>query len=118
MVSAYRELKVSYFVLGFKQVFTVPEFTSFNPHCQLIPMYCFTDTIPTPSTANAPIIPTALEFRDDELEEVKKWTSRYSDLRSKARFEMLKDDILPKLFLLNKHLSTLAWKERKAVSTH
>jgi hypothetical protein len=84
-------------------------------------MYCFTQTPPIPSTANAPIIPTnnsALEFTEEELEEVKKWTSRYIDLASKARFDMLKNQILPRLFLLNKHLPSLTWKDRKAVSTH
>jgi hypothetical protein len=45
-----------------------------------------------------------MKLRDNELEEVKKWTSLCIDLAGKAQFEMLKNQILPKLFLPNKHL--------------
>lgn len=77
--------------------------------------------IPTNNSANASIIPTnnsALEFTEGELEEVKKWTSRYTDLDGNGRFDLLKSQILPRLFLLNKHLSADAWKDRKRVSPH
>lgn len=84
-------------------------------------MYCFTETPSIPSTANAPIIPTknsALEFTEEELEEVKKWTSRYIELDNNGRYDLLKSRVLPKLYLLNKHLPSAAWKDRKSVSTH
>ena len=71
----------------------------------------------TTSTAVAPI-PTnaALEFTELELKEVKKWTTLYGDADKGERYQMLKDKILPRLFLINE-LPGPAWKERKSVSS-
>jgi len=70
----------------------------------------------TPSSGT-PIIPTtALEFTDAELAVSKKWIALYGEADKGARYEMLKNKILPQLYLLNKHLSSDAWKDRKKVS--
>jgi hypothetical protein len=70
------------------------------------------------STAVAPILTNAsLEFTEAELKEVKKWTALYSQADKDERYQLLKDKILPRLFLLNE-LPAPVWKERKSVSSN
>jgi hypothetical protein len=70
----------------------------------------------TPSSGT-PIIPTTtLKFTEAELAVSKKWIALYGEADKRERYEMLINKILPQLFLLNKHLSSDAWKDRKKVS--
>lgn len=60
---------------------------------------------------------TGLELSEAELEVTKKWMTLYSKAENSERFKLLKEKILPQLYLLNKDLPTNAWKERKSVGS-
>jgi hypothetical protein len=77
---------------------------------------------PIPQISTAAVVPTstsnaALELTADELAIVKKYTTLYSEADKGERYNLLKTKILPRLYLLNKDLSSSAWKDRKSVST-
>jgi hypothetical protein len=103
-----------------KPVFPVPAFTSFLS--STLPAHDMSSqSIPPISNTVTPVIPnqnSTVMYTVAELEEVKKWMSEYSEGSKKERYELLKGKILPRLFLLNKDLPNMVWKERKSVSMH
>jgi len=78
----------------------------------------------TEPTATTDPVPTDLKriaarLTPDELAVAEKALVRYSLLdTSKDRLAMLREEICPKLLLLNTHLSPAAWSIRKSVSTY
>lgn len=81
----------------------------------------FAPTPQIPSTTAVPPIPTsnntiALELTAVELEVVKKYTLLYNGADKDERYNLLKGKILPRIFQLNQHLPSDAWKSRKIVS--
>ena len=59
----------------------------------------------------------ALQLTEAELDIVKIWTQLYKEADRTERYNMLKTKILPRLYPLNKELTTNAWKLWKSVST-
>jgi len=78
-------------------------------------------TDPAPTTDPVPTDPKRIAARltPEELAVAEKALARYSLLdTSKDRLTMLREEICPKLLLLNTHLSAAAWGVRKSVSTY
>jgi hypothetical protein len=73
-----------------------------------------TSTTPQPATDQQE---SSLKLTQEELKVCEKWVTPYTKLETSAdRLKMLRERILPQLYLFNRELPNDAWKARKKVS--
>ncbi|KAF8808474.1 hypothetical protein BYT27DRAFT_7255583 [Phlegmacium glaucopus] len=67
------------------------------------------------SASSTPVLPST----NDEMNIVRKWLERYKKVeKGPQRHNMLKYDVLPRLFTLNRHLKDNEWKLQKSQVKH